>query len=106
MTNGTDCFYRPIVQNNAPLGAAAYTRGQLLGRVTASGLYKPYDPDGEDGTEIVRAVAVNTATLGAAGNGAIAKGEFEKEGIIAANPGVTFTDIITGALFDAGIILN
>jgi hypothetical protein len=106
MNYETDFFYRPIVQNNAPLGAAAYTRGQILGRVTASGLYKPYDPDGEDGTEIIRAVAVNPATLAAAGNGAIAKGEFGKEGFIAANPGVTFTDIIIGALFDAGIILN
>jgi hypothetical protein len=102
----TDFFYRPIVQNNAPFAAGSYVRGQLLGRVTASGLYGAYDPDGEDGTEIVRAVAVNTATLGAAGNGAIAKGEFQKEGIIAANSGVTVDDALTGALFDAGIILN
>jgi hypothetical protein len=106
MAYSTDFFYRPVVQNNAPLAAGDYTRGQFLGRVTASGLYKAYDPDGEDGTEIIRAVAASTVTLAAAGNGAIAKGEFQKEGIAAANPGVTVDAALTGALFDAGIILN
>jgi hypothetical protein len=106
MTYNTDFFYRPVIRNNAPLAAGTYARGQFLGRVTATGVYAPYDPAAEDGTEIICAVAVNGQTLPAAGNGAIAKGEFQKEGIVAANPGVTVNDALIGALFDAGIILN
>jgi hypothetical protein len=106
MQYNTDFFYRPVVQNNAPLAAGTYVRGQILGRVTLTGVYAAYDPEGEDGTETVRAVAVNTVTLEAAGNGAVAKGEFQKEGIIAANSGVTVDNALIGALFDAGIILN
>ncbi|MDR1252919.1 MAG: head decoration protein [Treponema sp.] len=102
----TDFFYRPVVQNNAPMAAGTYARGQFLGRVTDTGVYAAYDPDGDDGTETIRAVAVNSQTLAAAGYGAIAKGEFQKEGIIAVNSGVTMDDALIGALFDAGIILN
>ena len=36
--------------------AAVLPAGQLLGTVTASGHYAPYDPDGLDGTNAVTAV--------------------------------------------------
>jgi hypothetical protein len=102
----TDFFYRPVVQNNAPMAAGTYTRGQFLGRVTATGVYAAYDSGASDGTQTIRAVAVNSQTLAAAGYGAIAKGEFQKEGIIAVNSGVTVNNVLMGTLFDAGIILN
>jgi hypothetical protein len=106
MEYNTDFFYRPVVENNVPMAAGTYARGQFLGRVTATGVYAAYDSGASDGTQTIRAIAVNSQTLAAAGYGAIAKGEFQKEGIIAANSGVTVDDALIGVLFDTGIILN
>ncbi|MDR3341809.1 MAG: head decoration protein [Treponema sp.] len=110
MTYPTDFFYRPIIQNNAPLAAGTYVRGQLLGRVTATGVYKAYTSGASDGTQVVRAVVVNDMNFEAGSMGAIAKGEFLKESIIAVNAGLStpiiVNDVLIGTLFDAGIILN
>lgn len=37
-------------------GSGKVARGTVLGRVTASGKYKPYDADNNDGSEVARAV--------------------------------------------------
>jgi hypothetical protein len=109
-TYKSDFFQRIIVQNNAPLAAGSYKRGQLLGRTDATGVYGAFDPDDDTGLEKVRAVCVNDAVLAAAGIMAIARGEFEKEGLVALNAGlavpVTITDAVIGQCFDAGIILD
>jgi hypothetical protein len=105
MNYKTDFFQRAVVLNNAPLAAGTYKRGQLLGCTTATGVFGAYNPSGTGGLETVAAVCVNDAVLAAAGNGAVAKGEFEKEGLIAANT-VTVNAALVAACFRAGIILN
>ncbi|MDR1390659.1 MAG: hypothetical protein LBJ31_11880 [Treponema sp.] len=104
MNYETDFFQRPVVMNNAPIAAGTYKRGQLLGVVDATGIYGAYSSSAVNGLQIVRAVCVNDATLAAAGTAAIAKGEFQKEGVIAANAAVTAAMI--AQCFDHGIILN
>ncbi len=101
----TDFFQRAVVLNNAPLAAGTYKRGQLLGCTAATGVFAAYNPGGSGGLETVAAVCVNDATLAAAGNGAIARGEFQKEGVIAANA-VAVNAAVIAQCFKAGIILN
>ncbi len=105
MNYKTDFFGRVTVLNNAPLAAGTYKRGQLLGCTTATGVFGAYNPGGTGGLEVVAAVCVNNAVLAAAGNGAIARGEFEKEGVVAANA-VAINAAVVAACFKAGIILN
>jgi hypothetical protein len=105
MTYTTDFFQRAEVLNNAALAAGTYRRGQLLGPPNSSGVFATYS-----GTGAVGAVGVNDAVLAAAGNGAIAKGEFEKEGLAAVNAGlaipVAINDAVIAQCFMAGIFLN
>jgi hypothetical protein len=99
---------RVSVQNGAKLAAGTYKSGQLLGRITASGVYTALTTipgSNPTGSEIPRAVCLNDVTLTAAGYADIARGEFIKEGVMAATP-VTLVDIQIGQCFDAGIILN
>ena len=106
----TDFFQRAVVMNGAKLAAGTYKRGQLLGCADATGIFGPFNASGSGGIEKVAAVCVNDAVLAEAGNGAIAVGEFEREGIIAANEAVTPPINVDAALiaqcFKAGIILN
>lgn len=38
-------------------GSGAITAGMVLGKITASGKYKPYDDDNVDGSEVAAAIA-------------------------------------------------
>jgi hypothetical protein len=100
----TDFFQRAVVLNSALLAEGTYKRGQLLGP-PVSGYFPAYS-----GSGAVGAVCVNDITLDAPGHAAIARGEFEKEGVVAVNAGlpsaVTVDDEVIAACFMAGIILN
>jgi hypothetical protein len=100
---------RITVQNSAKLAAGSYKSGQLLGRLTASGIYTALTaiPTSDaTGSEIPRAVCVYDVDIpNGGGAAAIAKGEFILEGVKAATP-VTIVPIQLGQCFDAGIILN
>ena len=39
-------------------GTAAFSAGTVLGKITASGKYKPYDDDNADGSEVAAAIAL------------------------------------------------
>jgi hypothetical protein len=106
-----DTFVSAKVQNLAPFAAGTYKRGQLVGRLTTNGKYTTYDAAGDDGSETIRAVVVNDAIVSSGGGyGAIARGEFIKEGVTAVMAGlgepVAMNDSIVGQCWDAGIILN
>lgn len=99
-----------IVRSDAIFVAGTYKRGELVGRVTATGKYTTYDAGGVDGSEIIRAVCMKDITLVADGYLPIAKGEFQKVGVTAIMAGltvpITVNDVILAACDDAGIILN
>jgi hypothetical protein len=102
---------RVSVLNGAKFAAGTYKAGQLLGRVTASGAFTAYDPEGEDGSEMVSAVcAGNVVIPNGGGNAPVARGEFVREGVAAVmaglTPSVTLGDVLVGQCWDAGIILN
>jgi hypothetical protein len=112
MTYNTNALTSRIsVLNGAKIAAGTYKSGQLLGRLTATGVFTAYDADGNDGKEIVCAVCVNDAVIpDGDGNMPVARGEFIREGVAAAMAGlaapVALTDVLVGQCWDAGIILN
>jgi hypothetical protein len=112
MTYNTNAVTSRIeVLNGAKIAAGTYKSGQLLGRLTATGVFTAYDSDGEDGEEIICAVcAIDALIPTGGGNTPVAKGEFIREGVAAVMAGlaspVTLTDVIVGQCWDAGIILN
>jgi hypothetical protein len=100
----TDFFQRAVVLNNAAIAAGTYRRGELLSLTAGTGVFGPY------GAGPVAAVCVNDIDLAAPGNAAVAKGEYEKEAVVAVNAGltvpVTVNNKIIGECFAAGIFLN
>ena len=64
-------------------GSGALSRGHVLGRVTASGKYAPYDADLVDGTEVARAILARDAdaTSEDVPTTAYVHGEFAKAGL-------------------------
>ena len=64
-------------------GAGALSRGQVLGRVTASGKYSVYDKDASDGTEEPRAILARPIDASAADATAVAyvHGEFNESAL-------------------------
>lgn len=103
-------------QNAAPYAAGTYKKGQLLGRVDATGVYGAYnaaaDPEEPDeaGLQVIRAVCPDDFTAGAGQKHHVLRGEFRRAGVAAVMASlaasVTLTDALAGMCFDAGIILN
>lgn len=52
----------PIVFDEVTVvsGSGVVKAGTVLGRVTASGKFKPYDNDASDGSEVARVIALHT----------------------------------------------
>jgi hypothetical protein len=98
-------------RNAATFKAGTYVKGQLLGRIDATGLYAPYAAAGDDGTQIVRKVCVKDSAIANDGDRApVAHGEFSLAGVKAvmaalAEP-VALDDVLIGQCDDAGIVLN
>jgi hypothetical protein len=96
--------------NAVPYAAGAYKKGQLLGRIDATGVFGAYSAAAETGLEVIRAVCPDDFTAAAGQKHHVLRGEFSREGVKAvmaslATP-VTLTDALVGMCFDAGIILN
>jgi hypothetical protein len=115
--NTETIILRAQIMNTAKYEAGTYKKGQLLGRISTSGLFTvynaSYDPDEDDptGSEIVTAVCPVDITINAVvKTGPVARGEFSRAGVAAVmaslTPAVTLTDQIIGQCWDAGIILN
>ena len=106
-----DIVFRASVLNAAKYAAGTYRKGQLVGRLTASGEFCAYDGSADTGAEIVSAVCpadmiIDTAIT----TGPVARGEFSRAGIAEvmaslATP-VALNDTLIGRCWDAGIILN
>jgi hypothetical protein len=105
-----DIIVRPIAQNAAPYAAGTYKKGQLLGRITATGLYTAYVAGATTGAEVVRAVCPADFTAVANDRHAVLRGEFSLQGVkvvmAGLTPAVALTDILIGQCWDAGIILT
>jgi hypothetical protein len=106
-----DIIVRAEIQNAAPYAAGTYKKGQLLGRVTATGAFKAYTAGASDGSQIIAALCPQDMTASAANpTGPIARGEFSRKGVAAVmaslTPAVTVDDPLAGQCWDAGIILN
>lgn len=56
------------VIHGLPLTSGSYSRGQVLGKVTATGKYAPYDDALSDGRQVARAIAAYAMTVDASGN--------------------------------------
>jgi len=94
---------------NKPAAAAAYYRGQLLGRTDATGVYGAYNSGGTGGLEKIQAVCTSDITVGASGiipvfiTGSEVKGSSLK----ASNgTALTVTVAIVELAQDAGIIIR
>ncbi|MDR0374403.1 MAG: hypothetical protein LBH85_01585 [Treponema sp.] len=118
--NTENIIVKPRIQNAAKYAAGSYRKGQLLGRINATGLFTAYNPDfeldGDDnpiitGAETVRAVCPADIIIDSTvTTGPVARGEFSRDGVAAvmaslASP-ITLTDALIGQCWDAGIILN
>jgi hypothetical protein len=96
--------------NAVPYAAGTYKKGQLLGRIDATGVFGAYNASAETGLEVIRAVCPDDFTATAGQKHHVLRGEFSRDGVKAvmaslAAP-VTLTDALVGMCFDAGIILN
>jgi hypothetical protein len=109
MTYNTNAVTSRIsVLNGAKIAAGTYKSGQLLGRLTATGIFTALiaPPQTSTGAEIPSAVCLNDVVIPVGGGTApVAKGEFIREGVAAATP-VSLSDVVIGQCWDAGIILN
>ncbi len=65
-------------------GSGALTRGTLLGKVTASGKYKPYNNANADGSETAKLVLAEDVDASSAdvNTSAFASGEFNEDSLI------------------------
>jgi hypothetical protein len=102
---------RIIVLNNAKFAAGTYKRGQLVGMTTATGVFATYNASGTGGIEQITAVVLNDVTIDSTNTtAAVARGEFNRDGVAAVMASLTapvmLTDAIVGQCWDAGIILN
>jgi hypothetical protein len=109
--NTENIIVKARILNTAKYAAGTYKKGQLLGRITASGLFTAYDSEAETGAEIVSAVCPVDITINSSVPAApVARGEFSRQGVatVMASLGtpVTLTDALIGQCWDAGIILN
>ena len=89
--------------------AGSYFRGQLLGRIDATQTYAAYNAGGADGTENIRGVCNQTATLSGAGKLSVLVlgSAVNKAGIVdAAGDTLAVTDALTEAAQDGGIIIE
>jgi len=99
----------PIVSAVKPVGAATYHRGQLLGRVSATGVYNPFNSVGSDGTQHIRAVSAKSVTLAAPGDLSVfvTGSQLMKSGIVAADGTVlNVTKAIIENAQDNGIVIK
>jgi hypothetical protein len=109
--NTEDVIVRAQVMNAAKYAAGTYKKGQLLGRLTANGVFTPYTSGVTTGAEIIAAVCPVDITIDTVVTTApVARGEFSRAGVAAvmASLGtpVALTDALIGQCWDAGIILN
>lgn len=102
---GTDTC-RSITLNSSLFLAAhtsakgAVPSGTVLGKVTATGLYGPYDPDGSDGREVAAGLLFSTTDLGAEGGVADAPvgAALLWEGIVKQSKLPAFTGTVDGEI--------
>ena len=91
------------------LTAATYYRGQLLGRVTASNKYAPYNSGASDGTEVARAICLRDEVIAAdATREVYVNGTEVRAGGLVDGAGakLTVTPAIIEALQDVGILVK
>jgi hypothetical protein len=109
--NTENIILKARVLNTAKYAPGTYRKGQLLGRISASGVFTAYDAEVTTGAEKVAAVCPVDVTITAALPSApAARGEFSRRGVAEVmasltNP-VTLDDKLIGQCWDAGIILN
>jgi hypothetical protein len=94
----------PIVTDGGVIasGQGQCVRGQVLGKITASGKYAKYDPDGEDGSE--EPVAILAVDADATSQDV--KTTLYLSGWFKGNKLIDFTDAIRGALRLLGIYVT
>jgi hypothetical protein len=96
--------------NAVPYAAGTYKKGQLLGRVDATGVFGAYTAGVSTGLQVIRAVCPDDFTATAGQKHHVLTGEFSRDGVkaVMASLGtpVTLTDALIGMCFDAGIFLN
>lgn len=105
-----DIIVRPVAQNAAPYAAGTYKKGQLLGRLDASGQYTAYATGVTTGAQTIRAVCPADFTAVANDRHAVLRGEFSLQGVktvmAGLTPAITLNDALIGQCWDAGIILT
>lgn len=106
-----DIVVKATVLNRAKYANGTYKKGQLLGRISASGAFTAYASGSSDGSQIIAAVCLKDMTISAnLPTGPVARGEFSRAGVAAVmsslSTPVTLSDVIIGQCWDAGIILN
>jgi hypothetical protein len=109
---GTEAvLFRVTVLNAAKYAVGTYKKGQLLGRLTASGAFCAYNSAVSTGAEVIAAVCPADITIDTVvTTGPVARGEFSRAGVkevmASLSPAVSLDDQLIGQCWDAGIILN
>jgi hypothetical protein len=104
--------FKAEVLNAAEYVPGTYKKGQLVGRLNATGKFCPYNSAVSTGAEVIAAVCPADMVIEATARtaGPAARGEFSREGVAAvmaslATP-VALDAKLIGQCWDAGIILN
>lgn len=97
----------PIIAPITLLSGQNLQRGQVLGRITASGKYKAYDSGASDGSQTPRAI-LHTSTNATADTATLAyrHGEFGVAGVVGLGADAAAKRVTTEALEAVGIFLK
>lgn len=100
--------YQPIVGSITLISGQNLLRGQVLGRITASGKWTAYAAGASDGSQVARAILFRDTD--ASGGDAVAQayrhGEFNREAVIGLGANAAAQRTTTEALEAVGIYLK